>query len=419
VGRIGDQLEGLAQWTGFTDKLLLPWRARTLLSHLPISLTRMLDRHGVKDPVARAILSIQAGDHAMAPSRAPAVLHATVQHHYFNGAYYPRGGGFAIPRALLRGLKRHGGELRLETRVDKILIDRATRRVTGVRLADGQEITCKRVVSNADPAVTFQRLIDPELLPRKLQKKLAKTTWSTSALSLFLAVDMDVRKAGLDSGNVWYSRSPDIDAFYTPSAQSGEILDDIPGLFLTTTTLKDPTKAHKSGHHTMESFAFVDYQAFTRWAHTRFGDRPDDYVAMKEDLVKRMLKVLDEIVPRLSERVVFSDLGTPLTNQHYVEATAGSLYGTEKRLRQLGPFAFTPRSAFPGLYLAGASTVSGHGIMGATLSGLDVARAILRCSNDEILSQRGPKLEVFSAEDPTTWPAKHGAKGSLAMASNG
>jgi phytoene dehydrogenase-like protein len=169
----------------------------------------------------------------------------------------------------------------------------------------------------------------------------------------------------------------------------------------------------------MESFAFVDYQAFTRWAHTRFGDRPDDYVAMKEVLVKRMLKVLDEIVPGLSERVVFSDLGTPLTNQHYVEATAGSLYGTEKRLRQLGPFAFTPRSAFPGLYLAGASTVSGHGIMGATLSGLDVARAILRCSNDEILSQRGPKLEVFSAEDPTTWPAKHGAKGSLAMASNG
>ena len=31
-------------------KLLLPWRSRTLLSHLPISLTRMLDRSGIKDP---------------------------------------------------------------------------------------------------------------------------------------------------------------------------------------------------------------------------------------------------------------------------------------------------------------------------------------------------------------------------------
>lgn len=417
VGRIGDQLEGLSRARSLKDKLLLPWRARTLLSHLPISLKRMLDRHGVKDPYARAILSIQAGDHAMAPNRAPAVLHATVQHHYFNGGYYPKGGGFAIPRAFNRALKRHGGELRLETRVDRILIDPTTRRVNGVRLADGTEISCKRVVSNADPAVTFGRLIEPELLPRKLKRKLDKTTWSTSALSLFLAVDMDVKKAGLDSGNMWYARSPDIDALYTPAALGGGALENMPGLFLTTTTLKDPTKAHKSGHHTMESFTFVDYQAFARWAHTRFGDRPADYVEMKQVLIQRMLAVIDEMVPGLSERVVFADLGTPLTNQHYVEATAGSLYGTEKRLRQIGPFAFAPRSAFSGLYLAGASTMSGHGIMGATLSGLDVARAILRCSNEDILSQRGPPLEVFSAEDPATWPKRKRAARPLAQVS--
>ncbi|MCC6622834.1 MAG: NAD(P)/FAD-dependent oxidoreductase [Deltaproteobacteria bacterium] len=401
VQRIGDQLEGLGQARSLGDKLLLPWRARTLLSHLPISLARMLDRHGVKDPVARAILSIQAGDHAMPPHRAPAVLHATVQHHYFNGAYYPQGGGFAIPRAFLRALKRHGGELHLQTRVDKILYEGTggQRRLVGVRLADGRTITCQRVVSNADPHVTFDRLVGHDQLPTKLRRKLDKTTYGTSALSLFMAVDMDVRAAGLDSGNVWYSRTPDIDAHYAATRTDGAVLEDIPGLFLTTTTLKDPTKAPKHGHHTMESFAFVDYQAFTRWAHTRFGERPADYTAMKQTLIGRMLKVVDEFVPGLSKRVVFADLGTPLTNQHYVEATGGSLYGTEKRLRQLGPFAFAPRSALPGLYLAGASTMSGHGIMGATLSGLDVARAILGCSNQDILSQKGPPLVVMSAEE--------------------
>ncbi len=406
VQRIGDQLEGLAQARSFGDKLLLPWRSRTLLSHLPISLTRMLDRSGIKDPHARAILSIQAGDHAMTPNRAPAVLHATVQHHYFNGAYYPQGGGFAIPRAFHRALKRHGGELRLTARVDKILFEGDSRKVNGVRLADGTEIRCKQIVSNADPAVTFGRLIDQALLPRPLAKKLAKTTWSTSALSLFLAVDMDVKKAGLDSGNVWYARSPDIDSLYSATKTDGSVLDDIPGLFLTTTTLKDPTKAPKHGHHTMESFAFVDYKAFERWAHSEFGSRPPDYTAMKDVLIGKMLKVLDQFVPGLSERVKFADLGTPLTNQHYVEATAGSLYGTEKRLKQLGPFAFQPRSAFPGLYLAGASTMSGHGIMGATLSGLDAARAILRVSNEEILKQRGAPLTVIAAEDPSTWGSK-------------
>lgn len=407
VQRIGDQLEGLGRARSFGDKLLLPWRSRTILSHLPITLSQMLDRHGVKDPMARAILSIQAGDHAMIPRRAPAVLHATVQHHYFNGAWYPRGGGFAIPRAFHRALKRAGGELRLQARVDKILFG-AEREVIGVRLADGTEIRCKQVVSNADPGVTFGRLVDPALLPARLAKRLAKTTWSTSALSLFLAVDMDVKKAGLDSGNVWYSRSADIDALYDgrlgDAARAGAAaIEDIPGVFLTTTTLKDPTKLNKKGHHTMESFAFVDHQAFSRWAHSRFGERPADYTAMKQVLTQRMLKVIDEFVPGLSERVVFSDLGTPLTNRHYVEATAGSLYGTEKRLRQLGPFAFAPRSALRGLYLAGASTMSGHGIMGATLSGLDAARAILKIGNEEILRQRGAPLEVMSAEDPASW----------------
>ena len=402
VQRIGDQLEGLGRAKSLSDKLLLPWRSRTILSHLPITLAGMLDRHGVKDPMARAILSIQAGDHAMPPHRAPAVLHATVQHHYFNGAWYPQGGGFAIPRAFNRALKRHGGELRLQTRVDKILFGEG-RQVIGVRLSDKSEIRCKQVVSNADPGVTFGRLVDRELLPARLQKRLSRTTWSTSALSLFMAVDMDVRKAGLDSGNVWYARSPDIDGLYAQTRTDGRVVEDIPGVFLTTTTLKDPTKMNKKGHHTMESFAFVDHQAFERWATSTFGSRPADYTAMKQVLTQRMLKVIDEFVPGLSERVVFSDLGTPLTNQHYVEATAGSLYGTEKRLRQLGPFAFAPRSAFPGLYLAGASTMSGHGIMGATLSGLDAARAILRCSNEQILSQRGAPLKVLSAEDPTSW----------------
>ena len=36
--------------------------------------------------------------------------------------------------------------------------------------------------------------------------------YSLSTISCFMAVDMDLRAAGLDSGNVWYSRTTDIDA---------------------------------------------------------------------------------------------------------------------------------------------------------------------------------------------------------------
>jgi len=397
VQGIADQLEALGRPKGLAGRLATPWSARTLLTHLPITLRQMLDRHGVQDPVARAVLSAQAGDHGMVPSRAPALLHALVQHHYFAGGYFPQGGGFAIPRAFRRALERAGGEVRVRTRVARLLLDGhgSARRVVGVRLADGTELRARDVVSNADPLVTYGRLMAPEDLPRALARRLAKTTPSISALSLFLAVDMDVRAAGLTSANVWYTRTPDMERFMAPLADADAPL---PGVFVTATTLKDPDKRAANGHHTLESFAFVDHAFFARWADTRFGERPDDYQAMKDHLAKRMLATIDEVVPDLSRHVVFSDLATPLTNAHYVEAPAGGLYGIEKRLRQIGPFAFQPKTPFPGLTLCGASTAAGHGVLGATLSGLDAAKAILQCRTSELLRQNGPPLRVTPSE---------------------
>src|SRR5207237_589577 len=81
--------------------------------------------------------------------------------------------------------------------------------------------------------------------------------WSVSAISLFLAVDMDLRAAGLDSGNLWFYESPDIDGIYRLGMDPASLdLEALPGLFLTAPTLKDPTKIGRL-HHTLEAFAFV------------------------------------------------------------------------------------------------------------------------------------------------------------------
>ncbi|MDO9131151.1 MAG: hypothetical protein Q7U34_14920, partial [Anaerolineales bacterium] len=70
---------------------------------------------------------------------------------------------------------------------------------------------------------------------------------------------------------------------------------------------------------------------------------------------------------------MFYSLGTPLTNEHYLNATRGNLYGIEKSPSQVGPWAFSPRTEFDGLYLCGASTLS-HGVAGVTQSGIDAAK---------------------------------------------
>ncbi len=355
----------------------------------------------VSDPVLQGVLAGQSGDHGLPPSQVSAFVHAGVTHHYFNGGYYPRGGGFALPRAFVRALKRAGGEIRLRTPVARILLE--GRRVIGVRLADGEEVRARYVVSNADPEVTFGRLIGREHLPARLRRKLDRVTYSTSALSLFFAVDMDLRAAGLDSGNFWFYDHADVDGLYRLGLTDHALHAEAPpAMFLTVTTLKDPTKMHH-GHHTCEAFTFVGYDAFARWANSRSGARPADYQALKEDLAWRMFRALERRIPGISQHVVFWSLGTPLTNEHYIQATRGSLYGIAKTRSQVGPGAFPVQAPFEGLYLCGASTLS-HGVSGATHSGLAVARKILRCRTADLFTQSGPPLRIYPSDDLSVWP---------------
>jgi len=360
----------------------------------------LLDAH-ISDPVLKGVLSGQAGDNGLPPSRVSAFMHAGITHHYLDGAYYPLGGGFAIPRAFTRALKDAGGELRLSTSVEKILIEDG--RAIGVRLADGTEARSQYVISNADPEVTLGKLVGREHLSPKLRRKLDGVTYSVSALSLFFATDMDLREAGLDSGNFWYYDNEDVDGLYALGLTDHALHVETPPMqFLTVTTLKDPSKMH-SGHHTCESFVFVGYEAFEKWAHTKYGQRPADYAALKEDLAWRLFKGLDRRVPGLSKRIVFWDLGTPLTNVHYLNATRGNLYGISKTPGQVGPFAFPVKSEIAGLYMVGASTTS-HGVAGVTASGLNCAQQILGVDLGEILSQNGPEIEIYPSEDISKWP---------------
>jgi phytoene dehydrogenase-like protein len=397
VDRIARGLNAALEVRGVRDALALPFRVSTVARYGLLSHERVL-RGFIRDPLLRAILSIQAGDHGLPPSRAPAALHAAVMAHYFEGGFYPRGGGFAIPRAFHRALRRAGGEVRVRSRVARILIQ--GRRAIGVRLDDGTEIRARHVISNADPHMTYRQLVGEEHLSGRLRRQLRRTRYSVSALSLFLAVDMDVRARGLDSGNYWYSSTERIDDMY----RLDEITrtEELPGLFLTVTTLKDPTKS-KNGHHTMEAFCFVSYDSFQHWAQTRYGERPEGYAAMKRELQARMLRAAGRIVPGIEDHVVFCDLGTPLTNVHYVAATEGNLYGTEKSLTQMGPFGYGIESEIPGLSMCGASTV-GHGVLGATISGLVAAKQILRCRTSELLRARGQELHIYPSDDTSGWP---------------
>lgn len=402
TSRIGEGLATLLDVEGPLGAMAIPFRAPALARWALSSAKSLIDAH-VEDPHLRAILAAQSGDHGLPPSMAPAPLHAAVFGHYADGGYYPEGGAASLPRAFLRALSGARGSIRVRTRVERILVERG--RAIGVRLEGGHEIRARLVVSNADPGVTYGRLLAPEDVPPRLVRKLARARYSTSAISLFLAVDVDPRRYGLGSANVWQFESDDVDGIYrrglAPAALEGE---RIPFLFLSATTLKDPSKRYRDPDtrrelHTLEAFTLVGYDAFRAWAETEHDARPESYEARKRELTERMLAAVERVAPGLTAHAVFTELGTPLTNEHYVAATAGNMYGTEKTRDQIGPFAWPIRTPIEGLLCCGASTLS-HGVMGATISGLVAARTALGCSFDELLRTGGPPLRIGPRPQP-------------------
>jgi phytoene dehydrogenase-like protein len=217
-------------------------------------------------------------------------------------------------------------------------------------------------------------------------------------------VDVDIRAAGLDSGNFWFYDHDDVDELYRLGETDYVLQAETPPMmFLTVTTLKDPSKMH-NGHHTCEAFTFVSYDAFKKYEHTAPGVRMPGYQGMKEDMAWRMFKGLEKRIPGISQRIMFWSLGTPLTNKHYINTTNGSLYGIEKSVTQVGPGAFPIKTEIKGLYMCGASTLS-HGVSGVTSTGLAAAKVILGCSTSDLLTQNGPPLEIYPSEDISQWPA--------------
>ena len=402
VGRIAGQLDDLMAVQGLGDLARLPFQAPDV-SRWGLRSLRTLIEHHATDPRLRAVLGAQSGDHGLPPTQIPAVVHAAVQAHYFRGGYYPRGGAAAIPRAFIRALRRAGGEIRVRAEVSKILLENG--RVLGVRMADGTEIRAATVISNADPDVTLRRLVGPEHLSRIERLRLSRMRWSVSAISLFCATDLDLRSLGLDSGNYWYFRDGDVEGTYRKGLSPWQPdAGPIPGGFVTATTLKDPSKSY-GGKHTLESFAFVGYDAFVKWADTKYGSRPESYEACKRELMGRMLEMAGRVIPGLESHVVFADLGTPLSNVHYCASTRGNLYGTEKSLGQIGPFGQPIKTSIGGLWMCGASTLS-HGVLGAHVSGLAVAAKLLRCRVKDLFREDGGRITLLPSEHPELWPKR-------------
>jgi phytoene desaturase len=400
VKDVSFQLQLIPQMDGFWDNITIPFRTKYLGKYGLFSLKRVIDWH-IKDPLLKRILNIQCSDHGLPPGQASFPLHCAIMDHYFKGGFYPMGGGGAIVKAMTKKITSHGGEIRTKQKVANILLD--GNKAIGVKLESGEEIFADRIVSNADPNKTYLGMIGRENISQKLAKKLDKTRYSCTSLMLFLTVDMDVKKAGLDSGNIWVTPDKDADeVFENLMGKDISKGDDFEGFFVSCTTLKDPA-SFDGKHHTLEVITYINHEAFNQFKDET-AKRSDAYLAFKELLTEKMIGSLEKVLPGIRSHIVHKSLGTPLTNKHYINSTNGSVYGTEKSLSHIGPFSFDAKSEIENLYLCGASILS-HGVAGASYSGVQTAAEILHCKQDDLLvNDDNQEIRIYDAENSEEYP---------------
>jgi len=404
VENVNTELQLIPKLKGFWQHLTAPYRTRHMGKYALFSLRRVMNWY-IKNPLLQKILNIQYGDHGLPPSKAPFPLHCAIMGHYFNGGYYPMGGGGAIVKAMTNSIKKYGSEVVTKQVVKSILLEGdKKKKAIGVELDNGKQFFADRIISNADPGITFLNLVGKENLSTKFLKRLNKTKYSCTSLMLFLTVDMDLKKAGLDSGNIWLLPNRDMDDLYD-EMQKIDILegDEFPGLFISCTTLKDPA-SFDGRYHTIEAITYINHKSFDQFKDEKDHERSPQYLAFKERLTQKIINSLEKVVPGISDTIVHKDLGTPLTNKYYINSTKGNVYGTEKSFKQIGPFAYKAETEIKNLYLCGASILS-HGVAGASYSGVETASKILGCRQEDLLKHDDSQnIRIYEAEDDTNYP---------------
>lgn len=101
------------------------------------------------------------------------------------GVWFAMGGTGALVSAFAQCFEDIGGKIRFNAEVQEIVIDPATRKASGVRLADGTMLKADAVVSNADVGNTYLKLIKPEFRKKNTDRSVKRKKFSMSLFVLY------------------------------------------------------------------------------------------------------------------------------------------------------------------------------------------------------------------------------------------
>ena len=311
-------------------------------------------------------MAAQSGPPPTEALTAPFVLWHPLYHE--DGVARPRGGSGMLSEALARKIRSHGGSLTTGAPVEAILVEGG--RAVGVRVG-GQAVTARAVLSGAHALETFARLLPEEHRPRGARQM---RTGNGFGAVLRLALSRPVRYAALPHDDARVALQllcrdrAQIEAAYGDYLRGDPSRD--PPIVAMTFSAVDPSLAPPGGEVLWLWAQYFPYQMSGARSWDAIGDEVADAI----------LDAFERYAPGTREAVVGRLFQHPLWLERELGLVRGNVMHLEMSLDQmfgLRPFlgASGYRAPVKGLYLTGASTHPGGGIMGA--SGRNAARVLL------------------------------------------
>jgi phytoene dehydrogenase-like protein len=309
---------------------------------------------------------------------------------------YVQGGMGGLAAALAGACRDMGVEIRRESPVRHILTDNG--RTIGVRLEDGTQIDARIIASSVDAHLTFEKFLTPDELPEYFREAVARIDYASASAKINLALAEPPKFTCMPGDGVgpqhhgtmhigpsldYLERAYDDAKYGRPSER--------PILEMTMATSVDRTIA-PPGKHLLS--IFVQYAPYKlSVAAASYGRQPpappgvpsmsvpptwDD---IKEKFADRCIEVLAEYAPNVPRAIEHRQVLSPLDLERTYGITGGNIMQGAMSAHQL--FCFRPvagwadhRTPIRGLYLCGAASHPGGGVLGAC--GKNAAEEILR-----------------------------------------
>ncbi|MDQ3426621.1 MAG: NAD(P)/FAD-dependent oxidoreductase [Gemmatimonadota bacterium] len=289
---------------------------------------------------------------------------------------YVRGGMGGISNAIASAAREKGAEIRTNSEVTRILVRNGA--VEGVALADGSEIRAPRVASGADAQVTFLKLMDNGDLPAAFVEAVRNIDYSSASCKINIALGelpdftaLPGTTAGPQHrGTIHISPTMEYIERAYDEAKYG-CPSEHPIIEATIPSALDDTIA-PPGKYVMSMF--TQYFPYKLAAGLSLEQE-------KEKYADRCFDLMDEYAPNFKRSVIARQVLAPADLEQRFGLTGGNIMQGVMSLSSLSFMRPVPgyadyRTPVRGLYLCGAATHPGGGVMGAC--GYNAAREILR-----------------------------------------